>query len=368
MKIKVNTEELKSAVQEVIPALAAKAESSTKVYEFIHISTHQDTVVFRCFNMYMQIETKLFATVEEEGEMLVPGKLFAEIVAKLPKDETTLEKTDETAKIKSGSMNMKLQTLPASSFEGISVSSSDNTIKIQEVVLKKMILQTSPFALQDNTRPILKGVLVEVIDDELKMVAMEPLKFAMRKEKVINESKQSSSIIITSKLLENAARVLSESNENISLIFSKQSLTIETAKTTIIMLKLDGNYLDYKAFLPANYVTRVRLSRKEFISVAERAYLVARDDKKNTVKMIFEDGKVTVIVDNEIGSVNDSAEAFITGSSITICFNIKNFLDVVKIVEDDDIIFEMTVPRSPCVVKPVDGEGFLYLVLPMIVN
>lgn len=369
MKIKVNTEELKAAVQSVIPALAVKSETIyTKVYEFIHICAEDCVITLRCCNLSMQIETEVPAFVEASGEMLVPGKLFAEIVGKLPAQETVLEKIDETVKIISGAMNMKLQSLPASEFEGIKPANTENEIRIEEGTLKKMILQTSPFALQDNTRPILKGVYIEVFENELNMVALESFKFAMRTERIENVSNHDTSIIIPSKLLESAARVLTDSNETVTLLFSSRSLTVIAGKTSMVLLKLDGNFIDYNSILPKTYDTRVRLDRKEFISIVERAYLVARDDNKNIVKLVFDRDSLTVLVDNEIGSINDSMNVYSSGNELTICFNIKCFIDIVKNIEDDEIIFEMTLANRPCIIRPIDGKAFCYLILPIMMG
>ena len=369
MKIRVSTDQLKNAVSTVIPALAVRSEAVyTKVYEFIYISAENNIINLKCCNLSMQIETEIPAFVENNGELLVPGKLFAEIVAKLPSDETVLERVDDTVKIISGAMNMKLQTIPAAEFEGIMPATSEMEIKIPEGTLKRMILQTSPFALQDNSRPVLKGVFIEVFEDELNMVAMDPLKFAMRTEKIQNVSGHDTSIIIPSKLFESAARVLDDSNELVSVIFSRQSLTIVNSGTTIVLLKLDGNYIEYKALLPKSYDTRVKLSRRDFIAIIERAYLVAKDDNKNIVKLVFDEDKLSVLVDNEVGSIHDNMDVFISGTSITICFNIKCFIDVVKNIDADDIVFEMTQPNRPCVIKPVEGKSFCYLVLPIMMQ
>lgn len=369
MKIRINTDELRNAVQTVIPALAVRSEAVyTKVYEFIYISAENGSINMKCCNLSMQIETEVVAFVESNGELLVPGKLFAEIVSKLPSEETVIEKVDDTVRIASGAMNMKLQTIPASEFEGIVSASSDIEVKIGEGTLKKMILQTSPFALQDNSRPVLKGVYVEVFGDELNMVAMDPLKFGMRTENIHNVTGRDISIIIPSKLFENAARVLDDTDKPATLVFSRQSLAISTEHTNIVLLKLDGTYIEYKALLPKAYDTRVKLSRRDFISVIERAYLVAKDDNKNIVKLIFDDDKLNVLVDNEIGSVNDTIDSFISGTSITICFNIKCFIDVVKNIDAEELCFEMTQPNRPCVIKPVEGNSFCYLVLPIMIQ
>ena len=368
MKLTFNTDELKGAVQVVIPALSVKSENtSAKVYEFIQISTCEGAAILRCCNMKMQIETRIPAVIDEEGDLLLPGRLFSEIVARLPGNETSLESTDSTtAAIKSGAMNMKLQTLPSDEFEGLSSVSSESIIRLEEGTLKKMILQTAPFALQDNTRPILKGILVEVENGKLTMVAMEPLKFGMRKTDV-EQLDCKAEIIVPSKLFESAARILDDSNDLVSLTFSSQSLTIATSNTTIILLKLDGTYIDYRSLMPQKYDTRVKLTRKDFIAVAERAYLVARDDMKNCVKLVFDNDKISVMVENEIGSVNDSLNAYISGSGLTMHFNIKNFLEVVKNIEDEEIIFELGRPKDPCVIKPVEGDSFFYIVLPIVV-
>ena len=369
MKIKVNTDEIKNAVSTVIPALAVRSEAVyTKVYEFIYISASEGRATLKCCNLSMQIETNLPAFCEEEGDLLVPGKLFSDIVSKLPSEETIIERIDDTVKIVSGKMNMKLQTIPASEFEGINLTAGDVEISIPEITFKKMVLQTSPFALQDNSRPVLRGVFLEVFGDELNMVALDPLKLAMRCEKINNVTGHDTSIIIPSKLLENGARILEDSNENIKVVFSRQSLTVITQNTTLIFLKLDGTYIPYRDLFPKSFDTRVTLNRKEFISLTERAYLVAKDDNKNVVKLVFSEDNLNVLVDNEVGSVNDNMSVFMSGKDITICFNIKCFIDVVKYIDADDIALEMTQPNRPCVIKPIEGNSFCYLVLPMMIQ
>ena len=78
-----------------------------------------------------------------------------------------------------------------------------------------------------------------------------------------------------------------------------------------------------------------------------------------------EDGNVDITSRSEEGNVNEHLSAEINGDNIVIGFNSKYLIDVLKAISDDEIAFEMGTSVSSCLIKPVDGDAYTYLVLPV---
>ncbi len=367
MKVRINTDDLRAGVATVIAALAVKTELNyTRAYEFIHAETIETGLRLTCCNLSIQIETVVKAVVEEDGVALFPGKLMSELVRTLPEAETTLEYNEDSVRVISGNVDMRLQSMDADGFLSMDSSRVVHKLRINEGRLKRMISQTAPMALVDNTRPILGGTLLEVEENTLTMVALDGLKLAKRTETVeVSTEVTADEFVVAAKMLESAARVMSDSDESIELELSKQNIKISTPDTVIILRTLDGQFVRYKGMLPKVHDTSVRLNARELHKAIERAYLVARDDRNNLVKLSFEGDTLTVSVNNEIGRVRDMIQISMSGSPILTAFNARYLIDILKNIEDDEIVMDMTVKPGPCVIRPVEGGRFYYLALPV---
>jgi DNA polymerase-3 subunit beta len=369
MKIRVNTQELNNAIAIVYPALASRAESSyTRAYEFIHVLIGSSRMTLTCFNLVMQIETTIPVSTDSAymGEMLVPGKMLSEIAKKLPADEAVFEQEQNAVKITSGAMSITLQTIDPDEFVGLTSPDYDAKIKLQQGVFKKMVKQTAPFALKDDTRPVLKGAFIKYYDDTLELVALDNLKFAQRIEKVVNvEGEKNAEILVSANLLESAAGILHDSEDEVEIAFSKQNLIIKAEHVTTIIRRMEGNYIAYQSIIPKEYDTRVILNRKEFYSIIDRAYLVAQEDKRSIVKFSYTDNYLYVSVNSEIGSFSDEMPILLSGEPITIQFNARYLLDIVKVIDEEEMCFEFSKKLGPCAIKPVSGDSFFYLTVPV---
>ncbi|NLB60927.1 MAG: DNA polymerase III subunit beta [Clostridiales bacterium] len=370
MKININTQELRDAIAIVYPALAARIESSyTRAYEFIHVLIGNNIMTLTCFNLVMQIETTIPVSTESSymGEMLVPGKMLSEIVKKLPADEASFEQEKNAVKITSGAMSMTLQTINPEEFVGLSSPETDVKISLPQGTFKRMIKQTAPFALKDDTRPVLKGSFIKYYDDTLEMVALDNLKFAKRIENVVNlnDLQCNAEILVSASLLESAASILHDSSDEVVLLFSKQNLIIKTDKVTIIIRRMEGNYISYDSIIPKDCDTKAIVNRKDFYSIIDRAYLVAQDDKRSIVKFSYTDKYLYVSVNSEIGSFSDEMPILLSGEPISIQFNARYLIDIVKVIDDEEMCFEFTKRLGPCAIKPVKGNSFFYLTVPV---
>jgi DNA polymerase-3 subunit beta len=92
---------------------------------------------------------------------------------------------------------------------------------------------------------------------------------------------------------------------------------------------------------------------------------MAREGNSNLVKLSFSMDTLTITANNELGKINEEVGIDLSGSELDIAFNAKYFIDVLKTLDDEEIYLDMNSNISPCVVRPVQGDKFYYLILPV---
>ena len=97
----------------------------------------------------------------------------------------------------------------------------------------------------------------------------------------------------------------------------------------------------------------------------ERASLLARESKNSSIKLSIKDDLITITSSVEVGSAHEEVRIKLDGQDIDIGFNPKYLLDALKVIDSEDIQIELTTSVSPCVIKPLDNENYIYIVLPV---
>lgn len=147
--------------------------------------------------------------------------------------------------------------------------------------------------------------------------------------------------------------------------FSRTHLSAVGGDVKIIARLMDGDFIKYKQILPTDHVTRVRVNRKELLDGIERVALMARESKSNLIKFAISREMMEISANSEIGRSNEEIPCSTIGDDIEIAFNNKYLVDVFKALEEEEIYLDFNSNVSPCVVRPVNGDAFYYLILPV---
>ncbi|MDD3919992.1 MAG: DNA polymerase III subunit beta, partial [Eubacteriales bacterium] len=124
-------------------------------------------------------------------------------------------------------------------------------------------------------------------------------------------------------------------------------------------------FIKYKQILPTDHATRVRINRMEMLDSLNRAMLLAREGNNNLVRLNIADEMIKITANNAKGKINEETSAEINGADIEIAFNARYFVDVLKVLDDEYLYMDMSNNVSPCVIRPIQGDAFYYLVLPV---
>ena len=178
MRLKLDKQKLCNAVSIVNHAISSK--TTMPILEGIKIKTVTEGVKLTCYDMTLGIETVIPATVQEDGEAVVPGRLFYEISRKLPNDaDVDLYFSESFVEITCAGSKTKMQTLPVEDFPMLPEVDEENVFEYSQEKIKDMIKKTLFAAAIDESRPILTGILFEIVDNSLKLVSLDGYRMAI---------------------------------------------------------------------------------------------------------------------------------------------------------------------------------------------
>lgn len=363
MRFTVNTREMNEAVSIVTKAMPL--HSSLQILEGIYIYASANTVFMKCSDLSLQIETEIHAEVEEDGAVVVPGKLFADLVRRFTGEIITFNCEKRTMKLQSGRVHTSLQIKEADDYPEMTRVKDEFSAQINQSIFKSMIRQTIFSVSVDDTKPILNGICLRFSEDnKLTMVAMDGFRFAMRTEKITGCNGERS-VVLPTRAMQEISNILSQDEEPITLVFSSTHIKIDFGYTKIISRLLDGKYINYDNILPTNFATRVLIKKGELQNSVERASLMVREEKTNTIKMAFTSDTLSVTANSEKGNINDEIEIQLIGKELEVAFNAKYIIDITKVLDDEDVYMNMNNAVTPCIIVPTEGEKFYYMILPV---
>ena len=161
------------------------------------------------------------------------------------------------------------------------------------------------------------------------------------------------------------AKILADTEENVSLCFTRSHVRMNIGQTRVVARLLEGEFIRYRQILPEEWQTRVTVDRAELGSAIDRASLIAREGKTNLVCFKIDGETLEVTSNSETGDMEEKMQVSTEGKDLTIAFNVRYITDVLKALSDEQIVMRFNSNVSPCVICPVEGESYLYLVLPV---
>jgi len=362
MKLIMDVRTLNAGIATVVKSLSSKP--AIPVLEGIYLSASAEGLRLRCSDLSLQIETVVEATVEEEGKTVVPGRIFAEMCRKLQDGTVDIRLDGRTMLLKSGRVRTTLQCADAKDYPDMAVVGKTTSLTLPQGAFKDMVRQTVFATAQEETKPILTGVLCEMDGSEFTTVALDGFRLALRRFPV-EGSYEHKEAVVPSKSFVEIARTLPDDEAPVEVQFSSTHLLIDMGYTRIISRLLDGDFIRYKSILPTEHATRVRVNRNELLDSIDRAMLLAREGNNNLVRFSVTEDSIKLFANSALGRIDEEVPIHLNGDPIEIAFNARYFCDVLKVLDEEEVFLDMNNNVSPCVVRPVQGDAYYYLILPV---
>jgi len=367
MKIVCYRENILKAINSVVKAVASK--TTKPILEGILIQTNDKEIKLTSYDLEIGIEYVIECDVKEQGSTVVNATMFSEIIRKLPDTEIYITLNENNLlEIECEGSLYKLATMKPEEFPELPKIEVENSIELEQGILKNMI-RKSIFAVSiDESRPIFTGCLLEVENNKLNLVAVDGFRLALR-SCYLNSKANDFSAVIPGKTLNEVNKILTESFENIKIGISKNQALFEMSNCKIVTRTINGEFLNYKSVIPENWETRIKVNKNNLQNSFERISLISSStmekEKKYPVKVSVDIGKITISCTNQTGDAKEEIFISTEGKNIEAGFNPKYFLDSLKVIDEEEVYVEFGSNISPCLIKSVDNKDYVYMILPV---
>ncbi len=348
-----------------IVSKACANKTVTPVLECIKLEAKNDSLILTAYDGEISIEKKIQAEVLEEGEICVNGKFFSDFVSKISFSEVVVATDEKGVIIQYGESESYMQSLSAKDFPifDSSVIDKNNYFEIKEQNLKELVLKIVFCCATDESRPILKGCLLQAKEGKLFATALDGFRMAYGYCETATENSDIK-IVCPARTLIEISRML-EGDETIKIYADKNRLSVEVKDTVITSRLYAGEFVKKENIFPIDFSTKVLVKRDELIQSVERASVVIRGDKNNLVVFDIKNNKIVINANSEIGKIEESVSANLEGKELKIAMNGKYLLDAVKALNEENIILSFNSSVSPFTIENNENKNFQYLVLPV---
>ena len=346
---------------------ACASKTLVPVLECIKLSAKNDTLTLTAYDGELSIEKKIKAEVFEEGDLCVNGKFFADFIGKISVFSVTVQSDEKGIVIKYGDNATKMQTLSADEFPFIGVNKGEDFVQIKECELKNLIAKTVFCCATDESRPILKGCLLETKGEKLEATALDGFRLATYE--CDRTGGVDMKIVCPARTLIEISRMLEAKEDELKLYVAKNTLSIEIDSTTLTSRLYLGEFVNKKNIFPPAFATVVTVSKAELMDSMERASVLTRGDKNNLVIFDIKADGIRLTANSDMGNVDEMVASELEGKELKIAMNGKFMLEALKALDDEQVKISFNTPIAPFVAENTETEnGGTYLILPVRTN
>lgn len=337
--------------------------TTMQILEGILIEAKDDKLKLTGTDLEISIETFLECDIEEEGAIVVSSKIFGNIIKKLPNEDVIIETDKNNINIKCEKSEFNILGNSKEDYPDLPIILEKDSFNIPMDIFKGIIRQTVFATSEDETRPSLTGVLVELEGDNISFVALDGYRLTF---KMINtNSNIKEKMIIPGRSLIELNKILDDREDDIKINIAPGHVIFNIGETVMYSRLLEGQFFNYKDIIRKDHETKVIVDRNDFQRSLERASLLAKEEKANLVKLSVEDNLVIIKSNTEIGNVHEEVVSQQKGEDLNIAFNSRYLLEGIKVMDSEKIQLSFMGSLNPCIIYEMDDDNYIYLVLPV---
>jgi DNA polymerase III subunit beta len=375
-------------------ALASRGVSARSTVQvlggiLLEADSEEGVVRLSATDVELSIQTSSPAEVGEDGRVVVPARIFNDIVRSLPRGELSMEysEAEGTVRLTAKESEYRIRAYAADEFPQLPQFETEGSFAMSGEVLVDTVEKVSKSYSRDETRPVLMGILISFEESRVRMVTTDSYRLSIKESELATTfgGTPPAEAIIPARAMQEVGRIFSGSDEdNVEVSISENQALFRIGDVLLGTRLIDGNFPEYRRLLPESFEREIAVSREELMASLRRVNLFAqRQTPPVPVSLYFSDGAVEVLVKSQ--EVGEAREKLAARSESTdefrISFNPGYLIDGVTAVDTDDVIFRLNESLKPGLIVPgsegSEGENsndapapgeekdFLYLIMPM---
>lgn len=371
MKIKIKKKEISEVLSKIQTITGRK--TNLAITTAVLIKTNNSGIDIISTDLETGFKGFYPAEVEREGAVAINAKKLFEILRDFPNDEIYINEIENfwIEILNRNNVEYKMVGMNPDDFPGIPDVEDVTCFDIKESVFKDMIEKTIfiPGSTEEK-RAHINGVYLEKLLEEgikkIRLVSTDGSRLAKVDSEYENDSDLpgEKGIIISKKGLSDLNKFL-ETDEIIKIGYNNTNFILKRKKETVITRLLEGNFPEYKYITDKKDAFSLKIERQRLLMMLKRMSIFTSDDFKGVI-FSFNKGRLLVSSTNpELGESKEEMLINYDFNPLEIAFNVRYFIEILNVIDDDNVIIMFTNEKSPCLIEAEKNKNFLSVIMPM---
>ncbi|MDY5585574.1 MAG: DNA polymerase III subunit beta [Arcanobacterium sp.] len=302
------------------------------------------------------------ASVIEEGEVLVNGKLLAEVCRSLPNKPIKFDLDGTKVEIECGSARFSLKTMPLDDYSELPALPALAGV-VDGDIWQEAVSQVEVAASNDDTLPMLVSICLEIDGDSIALMATDRYRLALRELtwKPENNSMKKRILVRASRLLDIAKSLGTTGPVNIYLEQEDGSSLIGFSgggRQNTVQL-IDGEYPQVRSLFPEDIQGYASVNRNEISDAIKRSRIVV--EKNAAVRLSFSEEQLVIEAGHgDAAQASEALPATLNGEEIAIAFNPGFLQEGIAVMNSENIRVAYTVAAKPALLIPENDKGEVF--------
>lgn len=340
---------------------------SLPILNNILIKAEHGLIQFSATNLELAIVQTVRGKIEEEGVLTIPGRVIAEYVSLLEKNETiTVSSEGAQIVLTSQRAKTKIHGLPAEEYPLIPPVNKEKQFQCSGPALRDALSGVVFAAATDDARPEISGVYFQCENGSLTLAATDSYRLAEASVPLQEKGDKKTIAIVPTQAVQELLRVLGPEEEVVRFALAENQIVFSYQDTELLSRLIDGQYPQYEQIIPTTHETEARVRTDAMTKAVKSASLFTRPGIHDLTVTL--DPKKGVIVfeaaNTNIGENRQEIDAAVTGRENSIVFNTRYLLDGLSALGPGDVVLRVTNAASPGVFRRDAGE-YAYIIMPI---
>jgi DNA polymerase-3 subunit beta len=309
------------------------------------------------------------ANIRKPGKITVSAKKLYEIIKELPDNEISFNvKENCWIEVECGKAQFNIVGLSADEFPNFPTADKGVTLSLSSPVCKEMIEKTFFAVSQDESKYNLNGIFCQLQQNaQLRFVATDGHRLSLIDKQVegSDSAELASGVILPRKGILELRKLADEGEGDLQLGFMDNNAVVIKDQTVVIMRLIDGEFPDYNRVIPQNNQQQAAIAVDPLLH-ALRRMIILSSEKSRGVKMNLKGNLLELSSSNpELGDAREELDMEYQGEDISVGFNARYLLDILQVQDQERVNLILKDNLSPGLVKPLEEDGYLAVIMPM---
>jgi DNA polymerase-3 subunit beta len=363
MKLTAEREKLLAPLQAVIGVVERR--QTMPVLANVLLGVAQGKLSIAATDLEVELVAATEVTVQQPGDITVPGRKFLDILRALPeKSSVSMSTEGEKVVIRAARSRFTLSTLPAAEFPVIDDINAQQTVQIPRKDLARLLEKTHFSMAQQDVRYYLNGMLLEIDGAMLRAVATDGHRLALCEAALETKAKTSQQVIVPRKGVLELQRVLTDEG-TAAVAIGTNHVRAQIGDVRFTSKLIDGRFPEYSRVIPAAPGAAIRADRDILRQALQRTAILS-NEKYRGIRINVRNNAITVQAHNpEQEEAEEEIEVAYSGDELEVGFNVNYLLDALSAIEGQEVELGLTDSNSSCLIRSPGNSSARYVVMPM---